>query len=58
MLGEGMNWRGDFSLYRDDIFFFRLPSILSILRSLMKDDRMESNKKNVADVAELEEDFM
>ncbi|KAM3576351.1 hypothetical protein VYU27_001702 [Nannochloropsis oceanica] len=26
--------------------------------SLMKDDRMESNKKNVADVAELEEDFM
>ena len=28
-------------------------------RSLMKDDRMESNKKkNVVDVAELEEDFM
>lgn len=28
-------------------------------RSLMKDDRMESNKKkNVVDVAELEDDFM
>jgi hypothetical protein len=46
--------------------FLRMPISQPLLttsyqnnRSLMKDDRMESNKKkNVVDVAELEEDFM
>lgn len=41
------------------MFNLYLPILTQNNRSLMKDDRMESNKKkNVVDVAELEEDFM
>lgn len=40
------------------LFLTPIPPISQTHRSLMKDERMESNKKRVVDVSELEEDFM